>query len=152
MASYLEGYGAGEERRERIIKRILISAGAILVVALAGYFLFRDYREKAQADRFVELLRAGQYEPAYELWGCTKDKPCRDYPLNKFLEDWGPKSPHADLAAMKIVKTQHCKQGIIRTFEWAKGDKIPLWVNRGDLTLSYAPWPVCDFTFQMPVQ
>ena len=78
--------------------------------------------------------------------------PCRDYPLDKFLEDWGPKGPHGNIGAMKIIKTQHCKAGIIRTFEWGPKDTIPLWVNRGDLVLSYAPWPVCDFTFQMPAK
>jgi len=152
MGSYLEGYGAGEEERARLIKRLLALAGVFGILALGGYFLFRDYREKRQADHFIELLRARQYEAAYALWGCSKEKPCPDYNFDKFLEDWGPQSPHADLGKMKIARTQHCASGIIRTLEWSPSDKVPLWVNRGDLQLSFAPWPVCDFRFQMPIK
>ena len=144
MAGYLEGYGAGEAERERTIKRLFIALGAILIAAIAGYFLFRDYREKKQAQLFMDLLKSRDYKSAYALWGCTDTAPCRDYKFEKFLEDWGTK----DVAAVN-VSTQHCANGIIQTLKWPK-DEVPLWVNRGDLQLSYAPWPRCDFHFRAP--
>ncbi|MEZ5398024.1 MAG: hypothetical protein R2729_00060 [Bryobacteraceae bacterium] len=147
MSNYLDNYGQGDAKRERVRNRILIALASVLVVGLAGYFLFRDYREKKQAAHFFELLKAKDYGAAYSLWGCDKDKPCRDYNYEKFLDDWGPKK---DLAAMQVVKSQHCRNGIIQTVRFSGEEPVPLWVNRGDLQLSFAPWPVCDFRFQMP--
>jgi hypothetical protein len=147
MSDYLDNYGQGDARRERIRNRILIGLATVLVVGAAGYFLFRDYREKQQARQFFEMLAARQYAEAYRMWGCSEQSPCRDYNYEKFLEDWGP---NKDPAALKIVKSQHCRNGIIQTVQYGSGEPVPLWVNRGDLLLSFAPWPVCDFRFQMP--
>ncbi|MFN7925105.1 MAG: hypothetical protein U0Q16_33720 [Bryobacteraceae bacterium] len=151
MSSYLEGYGAGEERRSRLLKRLAVAVLAGLVIAFAAWYFLRDYREKQRADEFLTLVRAGQLENAYKLWGCTEQSPCRDYPYQKFLDDWGAKGGH-DPAKMNVSSMQHCRSGIIKTVSWGSGDNIPLWVNRGDLSLSIAPWPRCDFNFQMPVQ
>ncbi len=147
--TFLDGYGQGDARRERIRNRILIALASIFVVGLAGYFLFRDYREKQQAKHFFELVKTKQYPAAYALWGCTEEKPCRDYNYEKFLSDWGPNN---DPSTLEVTKSQHCRNGIIQTVRFGKGETVPLWVNRGDLQLSFAPWPVCDFRFQMPAQ
>jgi hypothetical protein len=149
MSAYLEGYGADDARREKIRNRILLALGILLVAAAAAYFLFRDFREKKQAEHFFDLLRARNYETAYELWGCKASAPCRDYNYERFLEDWGPK---VNLSKMTVVNTQHCSNGILQTIRFGSEEPIPLWVNRGDLQLSFAPWPKCDFRFQMPAQ
>lgn len=151
MSSYLEGYGAGEERRSRLWKRLAVAVAGGLVVAVAAWLYLRDFREKQRAGEFLELVRTGQLESAYKLWGCTDQTPCRDYSYQKFLDDWSAKGGH-DPAKMNVVGMQRCRSGIIQTVSWGTGDNIPLWVNRGDLSLSIAPWPRCDFSFQMPVQ
>jgi hypothetical protein len=144
MTGYLESYGAGEERRERIIKWILLVSAITLVVGATSYFLFRNYREVRQAKLFFELLRNSEYEAAYALWGCTDDSPCPDYPMEKFLEDWGPGSPHADLSEMHFARTRGCRTGVIVEVDFGDPRHEYLWVERGSRRIGYAPWPVCS--------
>jgi hypothetical protein len=151
MSSYLEGYGAGDEKRERRTKLILLSLVGAVAVGITGWFLLRDFQEKRRAGEFLDLLRTKQYEAAYRFFGCDPKTPCPRYTYEQFLDDWA-KGPHADLSKMTIAGTQHCRNGIIQTLRWGPGDEVPLWVNRGDLQVSFAPWPRCDFSFQMPVQ
>jgi hypothetical protein len=144
MTGYLEGYGVIEARREKTIKRILL---ALLVVVVAGgtlYLVFRNYREKQQIQLFFELLRNQNYQAAYELWGCTESHPCPDYPMQKFMEDWGPKSPRVDIADLKITRTRGCSTGVIFQVDVGKSEPEYLWVDRGNKLIGFAPWPVCN--------
>lgn len=148
MGSYLDFYGAGEERRAKVRKRILLGVLAALFVCVVGgvfYFMFRNWREDRQARQFLSLLGRQEYQTAYQLWGCTAEKPCRDYGFDKFLEDWGPKNPRGDIRAARIGKTRSCATGVIYTLEFGKQeDPLLLWVERQDLALGFAPWPACD--------
>jgi hypothetical protein len=144
MSNFLDDYGVAEARRGRILKFILVALLVLVVAGGALYFSFRNYREQKQAKMFLNLLRDRRYEQAYRLWGCTPASPCRDYSFEKFLEDWGPDSPHADLARMEVVHTRSCSQGIIQILRFGQDDEVRLWVSRGDLTLGFAPWPICD--------
>ena len=57
--------------------------------------MFHNYREERQVKSFFGLLGAHDYKAAYALFGCTDAKPCRYYPFDKFMEDWGPNErPH----------------------------------------------------------
>ena len=150
MAGYLEGYGAGEERREKTIRWIILSVVLLAVIAIAGYYQFRNYREEKQIGAFLELLKRQDYKAAYALWGCTDAHPCPQYALDKFLEDWGPKSPHANIAAAKLAKTKSCNTGIIQFIEFPGNDEVQLWVERRDKVLGFAPWPVCNPRMQVP--
>lgn len=150
MASFLDQYGVEEERRARILKRIAV---AVLVLALGGgaaYWRFRDYREERQVKRFLELLRHQNYQAAYELWGCTAEHPCREYSFEKFLEDWGPKAPHGDIAAARLAGKRSCEGGIIQTLRFGPNDEVWLWVDRANRNLGYAPWPVCNPRIPIP--
>ena len=48
MAGFLDQYGAGDERREKTIRTLVISAIAIAVVAGAAFFVFHNYSEERQ--------------------------------------------------------------------------------------------------------
>jgi len=150
MSDYLEGYGVEDARRERIRKRFLLSLFVLLILGGVLWFVFRDRREKSQLEAFYDTLRGKRYEEAYRMWGCGKENPCRDYSFERFLEDWGPQSPHADLSGMKVVRTRSCRSGIIQTIDFRGKDEIHLYVNRGDLVLAYAPWPICDPRIKPP--
>ena len=147
MSSYLEAYGANEARREkrvRIIKISSIVVGCVLVAGLILYGIFRNYGEEQQAKTFIDLLRAHSYPRAYQLWGCTEANPCPAYPFSKFLEDWGPQSAHPDQSSVQISSSESCGSGVmIRIHYNASEEPVPLWVERGTKTISFAPYAEC---------
>jgi len=141
MAGYLDQYGAGEERREKITKRVVIAVLALLVVGGLVYSIFHNYPEESQAKRFFNLLQARNYQSAYALWGCTEAKPCRDYPFVEFMKDWGPDvSPvnHAD-----VLDGESCGSGVIVDVDAGKAGDKKLWVERSTHVLGFPPFERC---------
>ena len=143
MAGYLANYGAGEEQREKLIRRLIV--GAVVVVIAGGilYFFLKNFRQEQQVRNFFELLAKQDYKAAYALWGCTDDKPCRDYNFQNFMDDWGPKSPHGNVSLFHIRKSRSCGSGVILTVDYGKEEPIKLWIQRADLTIGFSPWPGC---------
>jgi hypothetical protein len=143
MSGYLDHYGEGFEQRAKRTKLIV----AIVLIALFGgggiYIALRNYRQKAQVKQFVELLQKGDYNGAYRLWGCTESKPCPDYPFNKFMEDWGPKSKYAQIASFRIAKSQACGSGVIVTVDLGQNRNDQLWVETSDMTIGFSPMVEC---------
>ena len=150
MAGYLEGYGAGEERREKTIRWIVLSAVLLAIISIAAYYRFRNYREEKQITTFLEYLKKQDYKSAYAMWGCTDAHPCPQYAFNKFMEDWGPASRYTNITAAKLAKTKSCDTGIIQFIEFPGQPEVQLWVERRDKTLGFAPWPVCNPRMQVP--
>ncbi|HEY1339975.1 MAG TPA: hypothetical protein VGF59_20825 [Bryobacteraceae bacterium] len=143
MPGYLDQYGVGEERREKIVKTIVIAVVALAVLGGVLFFIFHNYAEERQAKRFVESLEARDYKGAYALWGCTDEHPCRDYPFDKFMSDWGPQGQHADLSGFRISRSRSCGSGVILTVDFSKGPEEKLWVERKDHVIGYSPFPGC---------
>jgi hypothetical protein len=147
MASYLETYGAAEEQRAkrvRLIKNSAIVLGSVLLVGLILYGIFKNRSEEQQANAFVSRLQAHDYQGAYTVWGCSDAHPCKDYPFDKFLEDWGPKSAHADQSSAKIGLSQSCGSGVVIRLDY-KGSEEPvsLEIERSTKAISFAPWAEC---------
>ena len=142
MAGYLEQYGAGEERKEKIIKTALISLLVALVAGGILFFIFHNYRQERQAKLFFTLLQHHDYENAYALWVHTPaDR--EGYPYSSFMQDWGPQSGHADVSGYRISRSRSCGSGVILTLDFRKGQEEKLWVQRDDLTIGYSPLPGC---------
>jgi len=131
MAGYLANYGAGDERREKLIRRLIIAAAVVVVAGGILYYFLKDFRQERQTRMFFALLEKHDYQAAYQLWGCTESKPCRDYPFKDFMDDWGPKSARGDVGAYHI------------TVDFGKNQQEKLWVERDDLTIGFSPWPGC---------
>jgi hypothetical protein len=148
--SYLEGYGVKDARREKILKRAFAIVAAVLVLGLVLYFQFRNYREERQIATFLELLKKQDYRGAYALWGCTEAKPCPQYEFDKFMEDWGPKSPQANIDQARLGDTKSCDTGIIQFIQFPDTHEVQLWVQRSDRTIGFAPWPICNPRMKVP--
>jgi hypothetical protein len=143
MPGYLDQYGAGDERRARIIKQTAISV--VVLAALGGllYAFFHNYRQEHQVTRFFAQLAAHDYKGAYALWGCTEAKPCRDYSMPAFLQDWGPQSvPAGDFT---VLDGESCGSGVIVDVDAGKGGDKKLWVERGNLLIGYPPFDQCPY-------
>lgn len=143
MSGFLDTYGQADARRERKLKRALAAFCALAVLGLAAYWYLHDFREKRQVSQFLKLVAEHRYEDAYRLWGCDPSRPCRDYNMEKFLEDWGPKSPYGNVAKARIRRTRSCQEGIIQILEYGPGDEIFLYVDRQNRHLSYSPFGYC---------
>lgn len=141
MAGYLDQYGAGEERREKITKRVVIAVLALLVVGGLVYSIFHNYPEERQAKRFFDLLQARNYQSAYTLWGCMETKPCRDYPFTEFMKDWGPDVSPVNGA--DVLDGESCGSGVIVDVDAGKAGDKKLWVERSTRILGFPPYERC---------
>ena len=141
MAGYLENYGAGEERREKITKTVIVAAVAVLVISGLTYLFFRNYPEERQAKRFFALLQSHNYKEAYALWGCTDATPCRDYNQTEFMKDWGP--GQAPVNDIDVLDTESCGSGVIVEVDAGKAGDKKLWVERSSKGLGFPPFERC---------
>ena len=142
MPGYLDQYGAGVERRIKIIKTAVFSLLGVIVAGAVLTFIFYNYRQEQQIKLFFEKLAARDYQGAYTLWVRT-EQDRRGYPMESFMRDWGPASPHADVSGFRIAKSRSCGTGVIMTVDFAKGSEEKLWVQREDLTIGFSPLPGC---------
>ena len=140
---FLEEYGAGEEQREQLIKRIVIWGGGAIVIALGLYFSFRDWREEQIIKQFFSLLDQKNYQQAYAMWGCTQDHPCKYYSPEKFNEDWGPSSAFAGVANPPIAHTDNCGGGVVFDVENPKAQPLGLFVDSTTKLIGFAPEARC---------
>lgn len=138
-----ENYGVAEERRNRLIKRIVIWGLVVIVAATVGYFSLRTWSQQRVMSHFLDDLKQQKYQAAYALWGCTQDTPCKYYPPEKFTQDWGPSSPYANPSELKIEHVDFCNDGVVFDLSYPKSDDLGLWVNRSTNAISFAPWPRC---------
>ena len=142
MGTYLQQYGAGDERRIRIIKTLVFIGLGIIVLALIAYFGFHNYAEKQVVKRFLERLNAHDFEGAYREWGCTPEHPCPNYDFQRFLEDWGPSKKIT--SPWKIASVDGCKTFVTVNVQ-AEGSQLQsLGVERSDHSLGFAPAPECQ--------
>jgi len=157
MAGYLAHYGAGEEQRERRIRRLLV-IGLVVAIVLGLYLLtfhtpileryirvvqkLKNYQEEKQVQLCLDLLAKADYKGAYALWGCTDAKPCRDYTFQNFMEDWGPKAPATSAALFHITRSRACGSGVILTIDSVNKEE-KLWVEKEDMTIGFSPYPGC---------
>jgi hypothetical protein len=143
MAGYLDQYGAGEERRGKIIKTVVISVLLLVVVGGSLLFVFHNYREERQVREFFNQLGSHDYKAAYALFGCTEAKPCRYYPFDKFMEDWGPNSGRKGFENARITRSRSCGSGVLMTVDYGKNQQEKLWVERQDMSIGFPPVQGC---------
>jgi hypothetical protein len=142
MAGYLDQYGAGEERRLKIIKILVTSVVVLLVAGGISLFVFHNYRQEQQVKRFFALLEQHDYPAAYALWVRTESDR-KGYPLSSFMQDWGPESDHRSVSDFRIARSRSCGSGVILTVDFSGSKEEKLWVQRDDLTIGFSPLPGC---------
>lgn len=144
MAGYLDSYGVSDQKREKVTKRVVLIVSGAAVIGLVLFLVLHNLAEKRAVNRFFAELKTGNYQQAYQAWGCTPSTPCRDYRFEKFMEDWGPKGVYANFqSSMKIPVVDSCGDGVVMTVEIPNSDPFGIWVDRKTKTLGFAPWPRC---------
>ena len=143
-SSYLEGYGAADAKREKTIRWIVLSILGSALLATILFFTFRDYSQESQIRNFLEAVQRNDLRTAYTFWGCSVESPCRDYPFNKFSEDWSPGGQNAKaISGGKLSESERCGTGLIAVISPNGRDEVALWVERSTNVLGYAPYREC---------
>jgi hypothetical protein len=148
---YLDAYGAGHERRAKIVRILVLSVLTLAIVGGIAWWRFRNWSEDQRTAEFFDKLRAGDYREAHALWGCTPESPCRDYSFDRFMEDWGPRSKHANVGAMQVAETKSCSAGVIKIVKFPQ-DEVALWIDRQTKIIGFSPWPVCNPRMQVDLK
>src|ERR1039457_5435940 len=143
MAGYLEQYGAGEERRGKIIKIAVITLAASILIGGGLFFNFHNFREERQGKRVMRRPDPPGYKAASALFGRADASPCRYYPFDKFMEDWGPNSGHAGFGEARITRSRSCGSGVLLTVDFGKNRQEKLWVERRDMSIGFPPVQGC---------
>jgi hypothetical protein len=143
MPGYLDQYGSGEERRNRIVARTIIGTLTVVILSAVGWYLFENHHQESQVKAFVAAIRGGDYQAAYRAWGCTAEKPCRTYSLKAMMEDWGPGKSAPDPAVFHIVNTESCNNGVLFSVAVNKQRTETLWVDKREDGVGFAPYAVC---------
>ena len=136
---YLDSYSSRGLRSERVFKAVLAVVAVGAMLAGIHYFFFRNWQEERVARQFFELLQAGAFEQAYSMWGCSVEEPCRYYPFDEFLEDWGPEAPYGSLEAFALGRSYTQPGGVILRYSINGRPGDPLWVERDPPTINFAP-------------
>ena len=140
MSGFLDAsYGVADERRGKLIRRIVMWGGVAVLLAAGLYFNFHNWRQEQIIKQFFSLLEQKKYQEAYEMMGCTAEHPCKYYSPDKFMEDWGPSSPNANPAAIKIAHEDTCGNGVVFDI----GQPSGIFVDKDTNTLGFAPEPRC---------
>ncbi len=138
--AYFDEYGQADARRERFFK-ILVAALLISVAfGFLYYVFFRNWREEWQARRFLNALQAGEYQDAYQYWGCSVEEPCRLYPYDEFLEDWGPESPLGRVEGFSLGHSYTQRSGVIIALEINGQEHPNLWVDGETKVVGFYPY------------
>jgi hypothetical protein len=143
MAGYLDQYGAGDERRIKFIKTLVISVVSLAVVSGALIFIFHNYREESRVKQFYARLQTKDYKGAYALFGCTDTTPCRYYAFDKFMEDFGANTGHDNHSNVRISRSRSCGSGVLLTVDFGNNRQEKLWVERKDMSIGFPPVQGC---------
>jgi hypothetical protein len=151
MPGYLDQYGAGEERRNSLIKRAVIATVSVIVVVGLGWYLFKNHHQEGVVKTFLRTVRSGDYQTAYREWGCTSAKPCGAYAFDKFMGDWGPATAGAagndlgqpDLGVLGLADSESCNNGVLLTVAVNSKRTEKLWVDKSSDSINFAPYPIC---------
>jgi hypothetical protein len=147
---YLTNYGVVDARREKRFWRIVVSVVGSVLLGAFLWFYFRTFNDERAVKDFFALLAKKDYQAAYAKFGCAPA--CREYRFERFLEDWGDKSPYADVSKVKITLAEPCGNTVWISVRAPNQPEMGLSVDPGDRTVTFAPearcpgvWRVSEF-------
>jgi hypothetical protein len=112
----------------------LFALGAVVLVVLI--YRFANFREERLVKRFLEELRSGNSQQAYQIWG-----PSKGYSYQDFVADWGGHGYYGKIQDFKILESKTLGSGVIVMVEFSHLKRpVPLWVERRTQTLGFSPF------------
>jgi hypothetical protein len=113
---------------------ILFALGAVIVVLLI--YKFANFREERLVLRFLEQLKSGNPQQAYQIWG-----PSKGYSYQDFMADWGRNGYYGEVHDFKVLKSNTRGTGVIVVVQFSHLKKpVSFWVERRAHTISFSPF------------
>jgi len=111
----------------------LFAMGAVAVILLI--YKFGNFREERLVQKFLEELKAGNFQQAYQTWG-----PTPGYAYKDFMADWGGNGYYGKIGASRILESKTEGSGVIVMVEFSHLKRpVALWVERRTRTLAFSP-------------
>jgi len=129
-------------------RRVFIVSGIILALLAAwAIFHYRNYSQRAAADKFFAALQGQNYEAAYAVWfhdPAWKQHPQKysEYSYNDFYRDWGPGGEWGLVKSFDIDCSLSPGSGsgvIVQVTVNGRAEHAYVWVQKSDATLSFSP-------------
>jgi hypothetical protein len=118
----------------------VISALTLILIILLIY-QFGNYRQERVVKNFLNELKAGDYQKAYQIWG-----PTQSYAFKDFMKDWGGASSYyGKVTGYRILKSKTRGNGVIIVVEFNHLKRpVYFWVDLKDLTMAFSPFADLD--------
>ena len=137
---YLDQYA----ERTWVFSRLAKGVAYALLLSIVGYsvywLFFRNWQEERQVSQFLSQLQGAGYAQAYEHWGCTVAEPCKFYPYDDFLEDWGPDSPLGSVTSYSLGRSYTQEGGVIIELKINGEKQQNLWVQKDTGAIGFFPY------------
>ncbi len=145
MPGYLDTYGAGEEQRNRIIIRSVVSVVVLVIVVLLGWYLFKNHHQESVVKAFLGDVKRGDLAGAYRDWGCTAQSLVPGTSSTNSMQDWGSaaKDGAPDPAILGITDSESCNTGVLLTVAVNSARRRNYGWRRASDAISFAPYPIC---------
>jgi hypothetical protein len=143
MADKLIGsliYGEHEvPKRSRTWKEALkvpVYIGLVLLFIAGVAYKFANFREERRAGQFIEAVKSGQFDAAYQNWDTDGH-----YSLKDFLQDWGKDGYYTKGMHEARVTDSNGKGGAVIVYLTIDSLKYPvaLLVDKETLKISFSP-------------
>ena len=116
---------------------IPLASALLLVLAILLIYKFGNFRQERVVNNFLEELRQGNYQKAYQLWG-----PAPSYPYADFMKDWGgTQSYYGTIRRYRILDSKSRGNGIVVSVEFDHlKNPVFFWVDLKTNTLAFSPF------------
>jgi hypothetical protein len=112
---------------------VLFAMGAVAVILLI--YRFGNFCEERLVQKFLDELKAGNFQQAYQIWG-----PTPGYAYKDFMADWGGHGYYGKIGASRILESKTEGTGVIVMVEFGHLKRpVALWVERRTRTLAFSP-------------
>lgn len=112
----------------------LFAMGAVAIILLI--YRFGNIRDERLVQKFLDELKAGNFQQAYQTWG-----PTPGYTYKDFMADWGGSNGYyGKVGASRILESKTEGSGVIVIIEFSHLKRpVALWVERRTRTLAFSP-------------
>jgi hypothetical protein len=119
--------------RERL--KVPVAIGIVLLVIGGIAWKFANFREEGRVRQFMDAVRAGQYDAAYQMWDIEGH-----YRMEDFLQDWGRDGFYTKGMQDARVVDSNGKGGSVIVYAAIDGRRpVALMVDKENLKISFSP-------------